>query len=80
MLAPDGRLAYSTCSLNPLENEAVVAGAILTLGGAAAFEVMVLPNMEGLGVCPGLTTWRVANPEHKVGWCFLPGGGCCRYS
>lgn len=28
MLEPDGRIVYSTCSLNPVENEAVIAAAL----------------------------------------------------
>ena len=58
LLAPGGVMAYSTCSLNPLENEAVVAALLQRSSG----ELELLPTahlLPELQRRPGLTTWAV---------------------
>lgn len=60
MLKAGGRVVYSTCSLNPLEDEAVVASAIERCGGTAKVKIVdcsdKLPELKRV---PGLTDWSI---------------------
>jgi 16S rRNA C967 or C1407 C5-methylase (RsmB/RsmF family) len=53
LLAEGGVMAYSSCSINCVENEAVVA-ALLQEGG---LELVAPPSLPGLSWLPGLSTW-----------------------
>lgn len=62
LLKVGGRLVYSTCSLNPLEDEAVVAAALRRHGDALT--LVPPPNQLGdeLTTGHGLASWVVPNP------------------
>jgi 16S rRNA C967 or C1407 C5-methylase (RsmB/RsmF family) len=49
---------YSTCSFNPIENEAVVAE-VLRLSNGALELMDVSQELKGLKRKPGLKTWKV---------------------
>jgi len=53
---------YSTCSFNPLENEAVVAALLLRTGAV----LEGAPALEGLPTRPGLTTWAVLDDGEEL--------------
>ncbi|OAL06259.1 S-adenosyl-L-methionine-dependent methyltransferase [Phaeosphaeriaceae sp. SRC1lsM3a] len=60
MLKKGGRMVYSTCSMNPVENEAVVAAAVDACGGNSKVRLVdcsdLLPNLKRK---PGLNVWKV---------------------
>lgn len=60
-----GTLAYSTCSLNPIEDEAVVAGLLASAGGALQLldGAHLLP---GLARRPGLRRWLVLDDQARL--------------
>ena len=72
-----GRVVYSTCTLDPLENEAVVASAIArvgakTVGGLGEYRIVPPPEFltkdasEPFRYCPGSTHWVVPHPKFSA--------------
>jgi len=53
-------LVYSTCSLNPIENEAVVAAALIVFKGSVRLEVPDVPKIEWE---EGISRWKVPDPN-----------------
>jgi multisite-specific tRNA:(cytosine-C5)-methyltransferase len=60
MLKVGGRVVYSTCSMNPVEDEAVLAHAIDRCGGQDIVQILDASNLlPGLNRYPGLRSWKV---------------------
>jgi len=64
VLQVGGRLVYSTCSLNPIEDEAVVAAALTRHGDALC--LVPPPPLEGMRKAAGLQTWLYHTCEKKT--------------
>jgi multisite-specific tRNA:(cytosine-C5)-methyltransferase len=67
MLKAGGRVVYSTCSMNPVENEAVIASAIERCGGLE--KVKLIPSDDKLPLLkrnPGLKNWSVMDKTGQV--------------
>uniref|UniRef100_A0A7E4VQ14 tRNA (cytosine(34)-C(5))-methyltransferase n=1 Tax=Panagrellus redivivus TaxID=6233 RepID=A0A7E4VQ14_PANRE len=58
MLKPGGRMVYSTCSLNPIEDEAIVAQLLRHFDGKVRL-VDVSAELPELKRSPGISTWKV---------------------
>lgn len=62
MTKAGGRVIYSTCSINPIENEAVVASAIERCGGLDKVAIVDCKDeLPGLIRRPGISTWEVVD-------------------
>ncbi|KAL1928499.1 hypothetical protein VTP01DRAFT_2855 [Rhizomucor pusillus] len=59
-----GRIVYSTCSFNPIENEAVVAEVLRRTNGALELKD-VSNELSELKRKPGLKTWKVMTKDGK---------------
>ncbi|CAG0906297.1 unnamed protein product, partial [Darwinula stevensoni] len=62
MLAVGGCLVYSTCSLNPVEDEAVIHRLLVESQGKVEL-VEVSDRLPGLRFCRGVKTWKVMNKK-----------------
>lgn len=60
-----GRIVYSTCSFNPVENEAVVA-ALLNMAKGSLKIVDVSDQYPKLKRNPGLTSWKVMDKKGNM--------------
>lgn len=65
LLAKDGLMVYSTCSLSPMEDEAVVASLLNQSEGGLEL-VDVSEKLPGLKSSPGLTSWVMMTRELEV--------------
>ncbi|XP_062582510.1 RNA cytosine-C(5)-methyltransferase NSUN2-like [Saccostrea cucullata] len=62
LLEVGGRLVYSTCSLNPVEDEAVIAGMLQKCEGSVEL-VDVSEEIKNLKYTPGISQWKMMTKD-----------------
>uniref|UniRef100_A0A4W4GRR7 tRNA (cytosine(34)-C(5))-methyltransferase n=1 Tax=Electrophorus electricus TaxID=8005 RepID=A0A4W4GRR7_ELEEL len=72
-LAVGGRMVYSTCSLNPVEDEAVIASLLEKSEGALEL-VEAVADLPGLKFMPGITSWKLMTRDGQwySNWSEVP--------
>jgi len=65
LLAPGGLMVYSTCSINPIENESVVAQLLQTFQGQISL-VNISDKLPGLQTIPGLNKWCIIGKNQEI--------------
>ncbi|KAH6659808.1 S-adenosyl-L-methionine-dependent methyltransferase [Truncatella angustata] len=67
MLKVGGRVVYSTCSMNPVENEAVILTAIDRCGGLSKVDIIdCSERLPGLKRKPGFFQWKIMDKDGKI--------------
>ena len=67
LLKSGGRVVYSTCSMNPIENEAVVSSAIERCGGVSKVRLLDMSgHLPNLIRNPGLEDWSIMARDGKI--------------
>lgn len=67
MLKVGGRVVYSTCSMNPVENEAVIASAIERCGGMDKVKLIDCSDrLPNLARNRGLTDWSIMSRNGQI--------------
>ncbi|KAH8681136.1 S-adenosyl-L-methionine-dependent methyltransferase [Xylariales sp. PMI_506] len=67
MLKVGGRVVYSTCSMNPVENEAVIVSAIERCGGPSKIDIIDCSDrLPGLKRKPGMHQWQIMDKAGRI--------------
>ncbi|KAI0132157.1 NOL1/NOP2/sun family protein [Xylariales sp. AK1849] len=67
MLKVGGRVVYSTCSMNPVENEAVIVSAIERCGGPDKIDIIdCSERLPGLKRKPGMHQWQIMDKAGRI--------------